>query len=51
MGKTMPVDFASKLKFISSAACEVVKMPDQVWADLLLSGSDHHPAHLFSSLI
>lgn len=26
MGKTMPVDFAYKLKFISSAACKVVKM-------------------------
>lgn len=25
-GKTMPVDFASKLKFISSAACEVVRI-------------------------
>ena len=27
LGKTTPVDFASKLKLISSAACEVVKIP------------------------
>lgn len=59
-GKTMPVDFASRLKFISNAACEVCEDVQTKCGLTAYSGGsmeqrlwppDLHSTHLFSSLI